>query len=229
MNKLIFSLFLAFSCSCFDVKAQQVVPSPEPKTNDEKVLEEYHRKVAEVLEKNKKIAETNQRINLLLAEGAKAYDEKKYQLALEKFDEGYNLDPDFWGTAPVLLNNKAMALTQLGVEVYNYAVKTKQNPRLESNRIFLDAVLALKESQKILENAALPTDEAARAMFEQTRHTSFKQLAECYRLLVLTDKTRIYEAIEAFENYIKIETDNSLKQKAQEKLKALKSKYKINY
>jgi tetratricopeptide (TPR) repeat protein len=228
MNKLLLSLILAFSFNCFDVKAQQVSPSPESRRSDGKLFEEYRRKVAEVEEKNKKISENNRKINQALAEGAAAYNNKNYRLALEKFDEGYNLDPDFWGTAPVLLNNKAMALTQLGVEVYNYAVKTKKNPKPESNRFFLDAVLALKASQKILETAALPTDEAARVSFEQNRYISFKQLAECYRLLVLTDETRIYEAIEAFENYIKIESDNSLKQKAQEKLKALKSKYKIN-
>jgi hypothetical protein len=227
MNKLILSLILAFSFTCFEVEAQQAPQPSELKTGDEKIEEEYRRKVAEVEEKNKRIEENNQKIKQALTDGVRAFDEKNYRLAVEKFDEGFSFAPVFWGTAPVLLNNKGTALMHLGAEAYNDALKTKQNRRLEANRFFLDAILAFKDSQKILENTALPEDEAGKTLIEETRYESAKQLAECFRLLVLTDETRIYEAIEAFENYLKIEKDELLKERAQEKLKKLKAKYKI--
>ena len=229
MNKLILCLILVFGFNCFEIKAQQTVPTPEPNQDLQKLEEEYRRKIAEVEEKNKKIAENNAKINQALKDGVKAFEEKKYRLAIEKFDEGFNLDPDFWGTAPVLLNNKGTALMHLGVEIYNDTLKTKQIARLEANRFFLDAIRAFKDSQKILENAALPPDEAGQTLIEETRYESAKQLAECFRLLVLTDETRVYEAIQAFENYIKIEKDELLKYKAQEKLSKLNRKFKISY
>src|SRR5215207_5360690 len=100
MSKLLLVLILALNLTCFRaVKAQSSAPIPEP-ARDEKVWEGDRRKIAEVDEKNKRIAENNRRIRQALNEGARAYNEKNYRLALEKFDEGYNLDPDFWGTAP---------------------------------------------------------------------------------------------------------------------------------
>lgn len=41
--------------------------------------------------------------------------------------------------------------------------------------------------------------------------------------------TRIYEAIEVVENYLKTEKDEQLIEKAQENLKSLKSRFKIAY
>ena len=228
MNKLVLILILAFGFTCFEVKAQTPSPTPETAPRDARAWEEYQQKVAEVEEKNRQIAENNRKIRQALADGAKAYEEKNYRLALEKFDEAYNLSPDFWGTAPVMLNNKAMSLIQLGVETYNNALKNKQNPRPESNRLFHDAVVFLKQSQKILENAPPPEDESAKAQIDSTRYVSIKELAEAYWLLVLTDETKVFEAVEALENYIKIEKDLLLKEKAQKNLQNLKSKLKIN-
>jgi tetratricopeptide (TPR) repeat protein len=229
VRKLLLILILTLNFGCLEALAQETRPSPAAKTGDEKDQEEYRKKVAEVQEKNKKIAENNEKINRALADGAKAYNEKRYETALEKFDEGYNLDPDFVGSAPVLLNNKALALTALGAEKYNNAIKTGQNPALESNRYFLDAILALKEAQKILRNAVFPEGAPFKLLAEKNLYLATKQMAECYRLLTLTDESRVYEAIEAFENYIGIEKDELLRQKAVDKLKELKKKYKVDY
>ncbi len=229
MYKLILGLVLISNFICLEVSAQQNPPTPEAQTGGENAQQEYRKKLAEVTEKNKKIAETNEKINQALSEGVRAYNNKDYKLAVEKFDEGFILDPDYWGTASVLLNNKAMALRMIGSEKYNNALKSNLNPALESNQYFLDAVSALKDSQKILDEAEIPTDEKLKATFEQNRFIAVKESVECYKLLVLTDKTRIYEAIQAFENYIRIEKDENLKQKAQDSLKELKSKFKINH
>ena len=68
----------------------------------------------------------------------------------------------------------------------------------------------------------------AKAQIDSTRYVSIKELAEAYWLLVLTDETKVFEAVEALENYIKIEKDLLLKEKAQKNLQNLKSKLKIN-
>ena len=185
--------------------------------------------LAEVQEKNKRITENNLKINQALTVGAKAFAERNYDLAIEKFDEAISLDPNFWGSAPILLNNKAIALKTLGAEKYNNAIQTNLDPAVEANRFFLECVVAFKESLRILETSEIPSDEAAKKLVETTRFNAIKGLTDAYRLLVLTDQTRIYEAVEAFENYIKIEMDKVQKQKAQETLKQLKSKFKINY
>ena len=224
MNKLVLIVVLVFGFFGFDVWAQ----APDSTTRDEKALEENRRTAAEVEEKNRQIAENNLKIKQALMDGARAYEEKNYRLALEKFDEGFNLNPVFWGTAPVMLNNKAMALIQLGAENYNNALRAKQDPKPGASRFFHDAITFLKLSQEILRNAPPPADEADKAQMEITRYTSIKELAQGYRLLVLTDETKVYEAIEALENYIKIEKDPLLREKAQNHLQNIKSRFKIN-
>ncbi len=228
MKKIIVILFFNFSFGLFTVNAQQNQP-PETRETSDNAQKEYQKKIAEIEEKNKKIAENNEKISQCLLDGAAAFNRKDYQLAIEKFDEGYKLDPDFAGTAPVLLNNKAISLRILGTEKYNNALEKGQNPAIIANQYFLDAVLALKESQKILDETAVPTDQATKVTFEKTRFVSVKELMESYKLLVLTDETKIYEAIEAFENYIRLEPDELNKQKAQETLNKLKIQFKINY
>jgi tetratricopeptide (TPR) repeat protein len=214
MIKLFVVLILALNFAGFELKAQSRSTSPE--------------KVAQTEEKNKQIAENNRKIRQALTEGVKAYDEKNYRLALEKFDQAYNLNPDFWGTAPVMLNNKAMALIQLGAENYNNALKAKKDPKPDSKGFFLEAIGFLKLSQEILETAPPAEDEAEKWQIESTRYVSTKELAQAYRLLALTDETRAREAIEALENYIRIEPDASLKATAQNRLQELKSRFKIN-
>lgn len=229
MRFFTFAVLCVLAFGCLTAQAQQASSATQTTEDQENAEREYRKKLAEVNEKNKKITENNEKITQALAEGAKAYDNKDYKLAVEKFDEAFMLDPDYWGSAPVLLNNKAVALRMIGIEKYNNAIKSKLNPAFEANKYFLDAVSALKSAQKILDEAEIPNNEPSKMLFEKNRYISVKELAECYKLLVLTDKTRIYEAIEAFENYIKIENDELLKQKAQENLKKLKSKFKINY
>jgi len=229
MRFFVFTAFFILAFGCLQIQAQQTSPSAQPKENRENAEREYQKKLAEVTEKNKKITETNEKISQALSEGIAAYQNKDYKLAVEKFDEGFILDPDFWGTAPVLLNNKAMVLRMIGIEKYNKALESKLNPSFEANQYFLDAVSALKDAKKILDEAEVPDNEASKLLFEKNRYISVKELAQCYILLVLTDKTRIYEAISAVENYIKIENDEILKQKAQKELKNLKSKFKIKH
>lgn len=227
MNKLILSLLLTVGFLHFDTAAQSSTPLPNAKTGGGKSQKDNRNSSPDIVESNRLTAETNQQIERALADGAAAYTAKNYQLAIEKFDEGYRLAPDYWGTAPVLLNNKAIALRVLGAEKYNLAIQEKRDPAREANGYFLAAVEALKESKKILENTVPPEDESGRALIDNTLYTARKELAESCRLLAITDETRVNEAIEAYENYIKIEKDESLKRKAEENLRKLRPRYKV--
>lgn len=221
-NTIFMCLFLI---GCLPLAAQQngsPAPTPNAPLTDKAQIE-YEKKIAEIQEKNRQIAENNDRIQKFLFEGQQAFAAKNYELALAKFDEAINLDPDFWGTAPVLLTNKAIVLRILGVEKYNAAAKKYWNPAGESHSYFYDAVQALKRAMKIYDENPPPTGEQEKISYEKSRFKTLAELAECYKLLVLTDKTKTFEAVEAFENYIKVETDAAKKEKAERELRKLKS------
>ena len=221
MRILTFAALCLLAFGSLQTKAQQ---APTQTDKDK----EYRKKVSEIEEKNKKIAENNQKIQESIIAGEKAFSEKNYQLAIQKFDEGYNLDPDYPGTAPVLLRNKAIVLRTLGVEKYNNAINKKQNPAPEANEYFLDSVNALIKAKNILDNAPAPDSDLLKQDMESSKYNTVKELAESYRLLVLTDKTKINEAVGALENYINIEQDLLRKQQAQEKLKKLKTQFNLH-
>lgn len=224
MKSLTFIALFLIGFGSLQVSAQVDAPSTateQGKKNNQSVS-------VEVEEKNKNITKNNEQIQQALLEGQKAFEAKDYQLAAKKFDEGYRIDPDFAGSAPVMLNNKAIALRMLGTEKYNAALKANQNPAAAANQYFLGSVNALKEALKILDEAAVPTDEDVKKTYAQARFTSIQLLPESYRLLVLTDQSKIYEAIEAYEQYINIEKDELNRQKAQTALRKLKNQYKIN-
>ncbi|RMG02125.1 MAG: hypothetical protein D6735_10740, partial [Acidobacteria bacterium] len=93
-------------------------PTPtQPGLTEEqkKQLAEEEKKRQEIEAKNKKIEETNAIIRKALQEGIDALNAKNYDLAITKFDEGINADPEYAGSAPVLLNNKAVALNNRAI------------------------------------------------------------------------------------------------------------------
>ena len=229
MKKLILSVILVAGFACLDAAAQKPVTAAEKTSTGQKSSEENRGNPAEINERNRQIAEKSGKIKRALEDGSEAYNAKNYELAIEKFDEGFRLDPDYAGSAPVFLNNKAQALRLLGAQKYNTAVTENRNPSLEANQYFLDSVATYKLAQRLLDEAEIPTDENLKRVFEIHRSNTARGLMESYQLLVLTDEARIYEAIEFFENYIKTETDESSRRRAEVKLKELKAKYKINY
>lgn len=82
-----------------------------------KMLEEFESKKANVAEKNAIVDQA-------LKEGNAAYDGKNYDLAIVKFEEGYQADPEFVGSAPVFLNNKALVIKERAASNYNTEVKS---------------------------------------------------------------------------------------------------------
>ncbi|MEZ5306063.1 MAG: carboxypeptidase-like regulatory domain-containing protein [Pyrinomonadaceae bacterium] len=99
-----------------------------------KEQEELEKEIKRIEANNTKIEERNAQRSQLMKEGVAAFDEKNFDLAIEKFQAGYDLDPDFLGSAPGFLTNKAAALKQRAVVQYNEAAKTKDRALINSAR-----------------------------------------------------------------------------------------------
>lgn len=116
-NRLICVLILMAICIVSTTAQQDSTPKTDA-ADKEKAQLEYQKKLAETEARNKQIIENNLKVQMALSDGIIAFNAKNYNLAIEKFDEAIKLDPDYWGTAPVLLTNKAMVLRTIGVNKY---------------------------------------------------------------------------------------------------------------
>jgi tetratricopeptide (TPR) repeat protein len=123
-----------------------------------KELAELERKRKEIEAKNAEIESRNAQRSVLIKEGQAAYDQKDYDTAIVKFEEGYKLDPEFVGSAPTFLNNKAAALKGRAVETYNAAAKTRSSAELAQARPkvakdFTECLTAALEAHRIAAGA----------------------------------------------------------------------------
>ena len=89
-----------------------------------KELEDLEKKREEIEASNTKITEKNTLREKYSKDGIAARNSKDYDTAIMNFSKGYELDPEFLGSAPVFLNLKADSLKQRGVDKYNSAVKS---------------------------------------------------------------------------------------------------------
>lgn len=196
--------------------AQNAQPTEEQK----KALAEYEKQVAEVGEKNKKIQNANEIINKAVEEGRKAFETKNYDLAIAKFSEGVEADPEFAGTAPVLLNNKALAEVTRATDNYNLALKGDPAARITSletvKKDYQNAVADSERAIAILKTADA-TDPAVKKSYDAVRLVALTNRKEAYRLMIKTgaDRTKSKEMALAFQEYLDAETDPAKKSAGQ--------------
>lgn len=185
-----------------------------------KQKEEYDKKVAEVTNKNEKIKKATDVVNASLKEGGAAYDAKNYDLAITKFDEGYNADPTFEGTAPVMLNNKSLALMSRATEIYNKSVKADEasRPALReaAKKDFAEIVASSDKALELLKTAT-STDANVQKGYEANKFLALTNRKNAYRLMSQTgvDREKGKVALVAFQEYMAVETDPAKKAKAQ--------------
>lgn len=214
-SRIYFLILLQAFCIC--AAAQQNSPlKNEPKIENDREVE-YQKKL-------RLVKENNLKVQTFLTEGINAYQNKKYDSAVEKFDEALKIEPDHWGTSTVILTNKAMVLRMIGIRKYNEAARNYWNTATAANPYFSDAVISLNRALQIFHETPVETADANRESFEQYKFNTIKELAECYRLLVLTDKTKTGEAIKAFEDYISLETDELKKAQVSKELNKLQAR-----
>ena len=183
-----------------------------------KMLAERAKKAAEINAKNEKVKASNEVINRALKEGNDAYNAKNYDLAISKYEEGYNAAPDFAGSAPVMLNNKSNALIKRAVTKYNESVKIdpatkKSDPAAKVAALpsvkkdFEDAIDASDKSLAVLKTAG--GDAANKKSYDDQKLQALTNRKDGFLLLIKTgaDRTRGKEAAVAFQDYIAAEPD----------------------
>lgn len=187
-----------------------------------KAKEDYEKQVAEVNAKNQKTDVTNKTVTTALKEGNDAFNTKNYDLALAKYDEGINAAPDFVGSAPVLLNNKAIVLKLRAVDEYNTGVKSadkaQKDEKLAAARKDFQNSLASFNKSYLLSKNAPATEITDQANYTKNKYEALAGLTEVYRLMAQThmiDSSNSAEAKGIFQDYFTLETDAAKKQKAQ--------------
>jgi tetratricopeptide (TPR) repeat protein len=189
-------------------------------TADEKQKQaDIAKKNAEIEAKNKRIQGANEIINRAIAEGKKAYDASDWNTAIVKFDEGFNADPDFPGTAPVFLNNKADALKQRAIGNYKKSTTDAANKATlmdAAKKDFLEAITATQKAVDILKTANSAEANVQKG-YDANRNVAYSIMTESYRLLIETrmDETKAQEAAQAVDAYLAIEPDAAKKSKIQ--------------
>jgi tetratricopeptide (TPR) repeat protein len=202
-------------------------PTGELTDDQKKAQEEYEKKLAEVKAKNEKIEKKNQIIERTLKEGNEAYNSGNYDLAIAKYEEGIEADPDFVGSAPVLLNNKGAALKKRAVDVYNTAAKGKDPTQIAAAKVkaAADLVLSLDAYGKsfgILKNAK-PEEITDQNNYKGAKANAADGGRDAVRIMVLlktVDGSKNAEAKELTEAYIANETDKKKQAEAQSNMAA---------
>ena len=195
---------------------------PRELTAEEKKQQaEFEAKKKEVESKNAKIQQENQIIEASLKDGNAAFQAKNLDLAVAKYDEGINANPDFAGSAPVLMNNKGAALRERAVKTYNENVKsTDASVKVAAfGKVRADLAMAAEtysKSHTILKNAQASDISDPNIKTEQT-NTALRGAFDTFRLMALTeqvDETKIDIAKTLLPEYIAIETDAAKKEQA---------------
>ena len=185
-----------------------------------KAQAEYEKQVADVKAKNAKATETDALIRKVLEEGGKAFQEKNYDVAIAKFDEGITADPDFAGTTPVLLNNKTAALMNRATANYNQGVKADEATKkaaMESVKKDLEEAATASDRALTILKAATAPDANVQKNYDANKFQALSNRKEVYRLMAKTgaNRTRGKEALTAYQEYLALETDAKKKSDSQ--------------
>lgn len=196
---------------------EQLKKIPEDKR---KVYEADLKRCQEGLAKNEKIKNATEVVSRTLKEGNDAMTAKNYDVAVAKYDEGYKADSDYWGTAPILLRNKAIALRARGIDKFNSSARNPDKAAraagvAEAGKDFQASVDALQTALEVLNKSTAPTAPAEVKSFENNKTAVIIDRLESYRLLLKADATKADGAVPVIQDYLAIEQDQAKKQKAQ--------------
>lgn len=202
----------------------QVEPAKPGKESaeDKKKREEYEKQVADVTKSNERIKNSDAIIKKSQEEGAKAFDAKNWDLAITKYEEGYQASPDFIGSAPILLNNKAISYSERAVALHNQNVKLTDASQKIANKTkikadFANSLDAYNRSLTMTKGAAGSTEVPAQKITD-TKLQTLRGAQSTMQYMVTTDSVdeKTIEAAKALtQEYIGVETDATKKVKAQ--------------
>jgi tetratricopeptide (TPR) repeat protein len=200
---------------------QTLLASGKLKLSAEEIAEEE--KAAKAIEEsNAKAKDFNAKINRALEEGVKADKDKNYDVAIAKYEEGYQAGPTFLGSAPTFLNAKGLALRERAVDYFNKSVtsgddkEAKTANAAKSAKDFSDAIDAYHTSWMLLKNAT----EAQKTEVQNYSGKKMETLSEARSLLYYAvrtgkaDSSKIDKVKELLGEYINLETDKMKKAEA---------------
>lgn len=186
-------------------------------TDDKKREEEIKKQNEKILAEQERVKNSNEIAQKSLVEGNKALDELNYDLAITKFEEGYNTNPTFVPRATIFLGN--LAVTYIRRAEANYKTLKTDNKASVMELVKNDSQKAAEKTEKVLEilKTATPADENQRIEFATRKFAALKNRKNAYYLMIRTgaDRTKGKEAIIAYEEYLTAETDVAEKTKTQ--------------
>ncbi|MEJ7849644.1 MAG: carboxypeptidase-like regulatory domain-containing protein [Pyrinomonadaceae bacterium] len=197
-----------------DVRIAAAAPPRTAATAEEikKQQAEQQKQKAEIEARNKKAGDTNKIVNAVLKEGSDAYNAKNYDLAIAKFDEGYSADPDFEGSAPILLSNKGLALRERGVAAVVQSssgdAAAKAAAREKAKADFTAAIIAFEKGLEVLKKAP-PGDAKAQAGMARDKASILSNYVILHGLMarLQVDAAKMQEPIPVLDQYLAVETD----------------------
>lgn len=177
----------------------------------------YVEQIKAVNDKNAEIETRNAKMKASLDEGLAAFKAKNWDLAIEKFDQGIQVDPDFAGSVTVLSNNKAAALRNRGIEIYNQSIKNpagRDSLRAKAADDFRNSIAA---SKRTLDLISTITDLNKVPKYNPGKYIALLNTVEIHRLLLATnlDASQPASAVAALDAYLLVEADPALKVKNQ--------------
>lgn len=195
--------------------------APATTAEQKKAEEAYQKELAAVNAKNEKTKNNDAIIQKAFSEGNSAFKDKNYDLAITKYDEAINAEPNYAGSAPVLLNAKGAVLKDKGFASYSQGAKAtdaavKASMYESAKKDWNAALISYDRGLAILKTATAP-DAAEQKNYDTTKSNIIRNSIEIHRLMSKSgvDRSKAAEAKTAYEQYLAIETDAALKTKAQ--------------
>lgn len=229
MDKLVIDVSAGDGKKWTEDEVRQALANPSTNTQSgeltaeqKKEKEEYEKKLAEYNANKQKIESQTAIVRKALDEGNNAFNSKNYDLAIVKFEEGFQANPDFVGSAPVLLNNKGTALKQRAVNAFNENnkitdAKARNDAMTKVQQDLSDAADAYSKSWTIIKTAPA-ADIKDTQTNEINKTNALNGAKEIFRLMAITrlvdpNKTEIAKTM--ISEYLAVETDQVKKTEAQ--------------
>lgn len=189
--------------------------------DQKKAQAEYEAKVKEIEAKNAKATKVNEVVGRALKEGNDAFTAKNFDLAIAKYTEGIDVDPQYVGSAPVFYNNRGAALMARAVNNYNGAIKaTDPTQKLQglnsAKKDLSDGAQGYLNSWNVLKDAPA-ADIVDKANYEAAKVTTVKGARDIFRMAVKMEQvdTPVIEAAKILiPEYLTVEQDAAAKAEA---------------
>lgn len=194
----------------------------EPTEDEKKAAAERQKQLEEYNAKKTSIENKNTIRQAALKEGSEAFAARNYDVALAKFEEGYQADTVFLGSAPVFLTAKAKVLSARAVDKFNKSNKLADpTEKMEAMNVvikdFGDAIDTFKASWTMLKNApaaSIPDQKN----YETNKSEALTAMVNTFGYIVATEKvdpTKTASIRELTQDILSAENDAAKKIKAQ--------------